>query len=234
MSDVDEQHSAVAAEDENEAAEDSEELEGGQKIYVRRKAEWLQVGHWNKEGLSVEDIDARILEVATEQLKPYIPDNLVDRHPLNTDLHGWKRKEVYCAHKVDNVTTYRCLLAHRTNCESMLRVIRGLQTVVVEVKHPHNADSHSVDSSKKLKHGHISAIMATVKADPSLSSTAIRRQVATSVEVPFEMTRNVQHLVRQQRKTVIASELQGIELDGSFGSFVALKESMWFQSAIQR
>ena len=99
MSDVDEEHSAVAAEDEGRAAEDSEELEGAEKIRVRRKAEWQQVGLWNKEGLSVEDLDARILEVATEQLKPYIPDNLADRHPMDTDLHGWKRKEVYSAHR---------------------------------------------------------------------------------------------------------------------------------------
>ena len=104
MSDVDEQQAASAAGDECEAAEDSGELEGTEKIHVRRRAEWQQVGLWNKEGLSVEDIDARILEVATEQLKPYIPDNLVDRHPLDTDLYGWKRKEVYCAHMVDHVT----------------------------------------------------------------------------------------------------------------------------------
>ena len=73
----------------------------------------MQVGLWKTESLSVEDIDARILEVATEQLKPYIPDNLADRHPLDTDLYAWKCKEVYSAHKVDNVTTYRCLLARR-------------------------------------------------------------------------------------------------------------------------
>ena len=228
------EHASAAAANESQAAEESEELEGAEKIYVRRKAEWQQVGLWNKEGLSVVDLDARVLEVATEQLKPYIPENLVDRHPLDTDLFAWKRKEVYCAHKVDNVTTYRCLLAHRCNCKSMLRVVRNHHRVLVEVKHPHNSDSHSVDSSKRLKHGHISAIMAAVKADPSLSSTAVRRQVGAAVEVPVALSRNIQYLVRKERKVVIAGELNGVNLDGTFGSCVSLKESMWFQTALER
>ena len=148
----------------------------------------------------MENLDACILEVDTEQLKPYIPDNLVDRHPMDTDLFGWRRKEVYSAHKVDNITTYRCLLAHGCNCKSMLRVVRNHHRVLVEVKHPHNADSHSVDSSKKLKHAHISAISATVNADPSLSSTAVRRQVSASVEVPVALSRSVQYLVRKKKR----------------------------------
>ena len=73
-----------------------------------------------------------------------------------------------------------------------------------------------------------------MNADPFLSSTAVRRQVAAAVEVPLAMTRNVQYLVSKQRKVVIASELNGVELDGTFGSFVELKESMWFQSALER
>ena len=173
MSDLGDMHAAAATDDESEAAEDSEELEWAEKNHVRRKAEWQQVGLWNKEGLSVEDLDARILEVATEQLKPYIPVNLADHHPMDTDLYGWKRKKVYSAHKVDKITTYRCLLARRCNCKSMLRVVRNHKHALVEVKHPHNADSNSVDSSKSLKHSHISVIRATVNANPSLSSTAI-------------------------------------------------------------
>ena len=116
----------------------------------------------------------------------------------------------------------------------MLRVVRNHHRVLVEVNHPHNADSHSVDSSKRLKHGQISALRSTVNADLSLSSTAVGRQVAASVEVPVALRRNVQYLVRKWRKVVVAGQLNGVELDGTFGSFVALKESMWFQSALER
>jgi len=48
------------------------------------------------------------------------------------------------------------------------------------------------------------------------------------------LSRHVQYLVIKERKVVIAGELNGVELNGTFGSFVALKESMWFQSALER
>ena len=77
------------------------------------------------------------------------------------------------------------------------------------------------------------AVIKAVQADPSLSSTAIRRAVTLSTVIPA-LNRSVTYLVRKQRKQVISNEFNGITLDGTTGSFHALKDSIWFKTAMER
>ena len=104
----------------------------------------------------------------------------------------------------------------------------------MEIKEEHNNDSHAKDRYKKLKAKHKSALVKIVRADPSLSSTAICRQIHQAEEVPVEHHRSVQHLVRKERLQVIFAEFRGVTLDGSLGSFHSLKEPMRLKTAIGR
>jgi hypothetical protein len=78
-----------------------------------------------------------------DQLKPYIPEYFQELKPLDTDLFGWKRKEIYVARKVQQILTYRCPLAYACQCKSMLRVVRT--EVLVEIKEEHNSENHAQD-----------------------------------------------------------------------------------------
>ena len=98
-----------------------------------------------------------VLQVSTDQLKPYIPEFFEELKPLDTDLFGWKRKEIYVARKVQQIATYRCPLTYACQCKSMLRVVRTEEHVVVEIKEEHNSESHTKDTYKKLKAKHKSA-----------------------------------------------------------------------------
>jgi hypothetical protein len=207
---------------------------GGKKIKFRRNVPWIRIATFGRLGKSEEELQAMVLQVATDQLKPYIPDFFQELKPLDTDLFGWKRKEIYVARKVQQIATYRCPLAYACQCKSMLRVVRTEEHIVVEIKEEHNSESHANDTYKKLKAKHKSALVKIVRADPSLSSTAVRRQIHQAEDVPVELHRSVQHLVRKERLQVISSEFRGVTLDGSLGSFHSLKDSMWFRTAIDR
>ncbi len=98
--------------------------------------------------------------------------------------------------------------------------------VWVEVKAPHNPDSHAQETLKKLHTAQRAAIIKAVQADPSLSSSAIRRAVTLSTEIPSALNHSVTYLVRKQRKQVISAEFNGISLDGTTSSFHALKDSI--------
>jgi len=220
-------------EDEQSPDEDLPEARG-KKIKFRRNVPWVRIDTFGKIGKSEEELQASVLQVATDQLKPYIPECFEEIKPLDTDLFGWKRKEIYVARKVQQIATYRCPLAYACHCKSMLRVVRTDEHVVVEIKEEHNSASHAKDTLKKLKAKHKSALVKIVRADPSLSSTAVRRQIHQAEDVPVEFHRSVQHLVRKERLQVISSEFRGVDLDGSLGSFHSLKDAMWFKTAIDR
>ena len=116
----------------------------------------------------------------------------------------------------------------------MLRVTTTDTKVWVEAKAFHNPDSHGQETLQKLHTSQKAAVIKAVQADPSLSSTAIRRAVTLSTVIPPALNRSVTYLVRKQRKQVISNEFNGITLDGTTGSFHALKDSIWFKTALER
>ncbi len=104
----------------------------------------------------------------------------------------------YVARKVQQIVTYRCPLAYACQCKSMLRVVRTAVHVLVEIKEEHNSKSHAKDTYKNLKATHKSALLKIVHADPSLSSTAVRRQIHQAEDASVEIHRSVQQLVRKE------------------------------------
>ncbi len=53
-------------------SEDSD-FEDAEKLRFRKRPVWKRIAQWRKEGNSEDDIQALILQSATDQLKPFIP-----------------------------------------------------------------------------------------------------------------------------------------------------------------
>ncbi len=60
-------------EDEQSPEEDLQEA-GGEKIKFRRNVPWIRIATFGTLGKSEEKLQASVLQVATDQLKPYIPE----------------------------------------------------------------------------------------------------------------------------------------------------------------
>jgi hypothetical protein len=129
------------------------------------------------------------LQVATDQL-----NHTGIIKTLDTDLYLWKRKDIYVARKIEQLVTYRCHMAYACNCRCMPRVTTTDSKVWVEVKAPHNPDSHAQETLIKLHTSQKAAVIKAVQADPSLSSTAIRRAVTLSTEISPALKRSVTYL----------------------------------------
>jgi hypothetical protein len=218
--------------EENTENEDSD-LEGAVKIKFRKHFPWQQIARWSKTGKSEEDVQALILQAATDQLKPWIPSYKELHNRKDTDLYCWNRKETYTNQR-GVCTTYRCCMKHTCNCPCMLRVIRNDNAIIVEIKHEHNANSHREDHSRFMKHLHKQAVVTAVQRDPTVSASSIRRASKKDIPIPLEYRRSVEYFVRNAKKQVVTTEMSGITLDGTTASFQALKEHLWLKTAVQR
>ena len=218
--------------EENTEKEDSD-LEGAVKIRFRRLIAWQQVARWSKTGKSEEDVQALILQAATDQLKPWIPSYKELHNRKDTDLYCWNRKETYTSLR-GVCTIYRCCMKHTCNCPCMLRVVRSDTEIVVEIKNEHNANSHRIDHSKHMKHMHKQAVVTALQKDPTVSASSIRRASKIDTPIPLEYKRSIEYLVRNARREVVTHELSGVQLDGTTASFQRLKEHSWLKTALER
>jgi hypothetical protein len=57
-------------------------------------------------GTSEEELWASVLQLATDLLKPYIPEYFEEMKSLDTVIFLWKRNEIYVAHKVQQIAKY--------------------------------------------------------------------------------------------------------------------------------
>ena len=168
-----------AAEPPDSEREEIEDGEGatfaGKCTKKRTYSTWEEILFIKKtDAISREVIDARILEAATNQLRPFIPaEFLPSVKKLPTDLYYWKKKDFYITQGGMKTTNYHCFLSGRCGCPSMLRVIETEENITVEVKFPHNEDSHSEDHSRGLGFLHRHNIVSQIQADPTQSSRSI-------------------------------------------------------------
>ena len=151
MSD-DEVDSPRGAAEEPELKKNSgEEISPAKKNRFRKKHEWKQVSHILKEGKSEADIQNLVFECAKEQVQQWMPTVLEDYKKLDSDLYCWKKKESYPkAHGV-SVTVYWYPFHYSCDCETLLHVVRNQNSITIETRNDHNANSHKQDSLKKLK-----------------------------------------------------------------------------------
>ena len=217
-----------------------EELEGavfaGKLQKPREIVRWTEILVIAKKYLTREEIDDRILEAATNQLRPYIPSQFLSSvKMLPTDLYYWKQKDKYVKRGVNTTTRYHCFLQRRCKCKSMLKVTESEHSVYIEVKFPHTPESHSNDCSVGLAFLERERIVKEIQADPTHSASTIDRILKNKGEaVPIEHRKKIPYMVRANANAALAIELEGVVLDGTLGSLVRLKEAMWFEEAVNK
>ena len=117
----------------------------------------------------------------------------------------------------------------------MLRVIETDENITVEVKFPHNEESHSEDHSRGLGFLHRHNIVSQIQADPTQSTRSIARVLKNKgQEIPAPHRKKIGHLVRLHQNALLAIELEGVQLDGTIGSMVRLRDALWFEDAVNK
>ena len=86
----------------------------------------------------------------------------------------------------------------------------------------HQADSHALDCSKKLKYNQVLAIRDAVVTAPQLSARVLRRNMtlhdSSTKTIAQEHLRSFWHQVYRACKELCAKQLKGFEIDDTFGT----------------
>jgi len=211
MSDKEQRVGAAPAEENGSGTEqEEEEMEGSGKIRFRQHVAWKKVGEIHQDSRSQEEIEAMMLEIARDLLKPWIPQYLESHNKNDTDLYAWKRKTFYTTAKGVSVAVYRCPLHGSCACRSLLRVKRSDGVVIMEICHEHTPNSHKHSVAKKLSPAQKDAIITAVRGDPGVSSTGIRRHCEPTAPISVALQRCVQRLVHTERVCTMQRELGGV------------------------
>ena len=97
-------------------------------------APWEVLGGWDPREINAEELDAAILEHATQA---FVAGGIPKLHFVNStdkDLGGWKRKDDYVMRKGVVCYRYTCPLAYRSKCPAQLLLTNGPMRVVLEDK----------------------------------------------------------------------------------------------------
>ena len=192
-----------------------EELEGavfGGKLQKRREmVRWTEILVIAKKDLTREEIDDRILEAATNQLRPYIPSQFLSSvKMLPIDLFYWKQKDKCVLRGVNTticIICYNCFLKSQCKCRSELKVTESEHSVYIEVKFPHTPESHSNDCSVGLAVLERERIVKEIQADPTHSASTIDRILKNKGEaVPIEHRKKIGYMIGANASTALAIE----------------------------
>ena len=109
--------------------------------------------------------------------------------------------------------------------------------VYVEKRGVHDKDSHSAekDQSKFLKLHQIEAIRSGVIVAPNQSAKHLRRNLmhaSPEKRIAPSLARSVERQVRKFRGKLTDAKLEGIAVDDSYGSLVALVDAKWFTTLL--
>ena len=100
----------------------------------------------------------------------------------------------------------------------------------------HRKTSHMDDKSMYLKVSQKDVIRDAVRLSPLTTGTSVRRNLkhlSPQQQVSAEMKKSVQRLVKQVKVKVMAAELDGVTMDGSYGSIAALAEVKAFKGKVK-
>ena len=70
--------------------------------------------------------------------------------------------------------------------------------------------------------------MSKIWLSPLVSGSTVRgnqKHLSPQQQIPPELKKSVQRLVNKEKVKVLAQELDGVKMDGSFGSVAALAEA---------
>jgi hypothetical protein len=191
-----------------------------------------------------DDIDRELFELAREwmevsKLKKLPGKKLPGHVAKETDVSLWKQFRDWTKKKgAVRVRSFRCPLKHRTGCNAGIRIQYGPDWMQLDRCGEHNANSHDHDKSKYLKYDQIVAISDAVTIAPQMSAAQLRRnmQLADSPgkKIAPEFLRSVQHYVKLSRAQLTMKQLDGFDINSSYGSLQQFSDKFWFADLFAR
>jgi hypothetical protein len=157
---------------------------------------------------------------------------------LDTDLGSWKlgRSHTNKYHIVFDV--YRCPLRNRCDCQCSMRVVTGPDYIELQRCGLHDKNSHDNDKSKTLKYAEIVSVIEAVKTAPTMPGSEIRRNLldhdSPTKTIPVKLKRCVERRVYSARKQMTKKQLDGYELDDTFGSLSVFAEKNLFSMLLRK
>ena len=100
--------------------------------------------------------------------------------------------------------------------------------MIVQRSGEHRKTSHMQAQSMYLKITQRDVIRDAVRLQPLTTGSSVRRNLkhlSPQQQVSPQMKKSVQRLVQQVKVRVMAEELDGVKMDGSYGSIAALEEA---------
>ena len=161
-------------------ASESEVVEAAKPKRKRPDRAWELLGEWDRTTVDTVVIDNEIARIAKEKLIEGGITSLNSRKKKDTDLSGWKFKDRHFNRNTDlAVVRYRCPLAGRFDCHSLLKTIHSPGRVLLYGSAMHGMDAHlpAKDSGKYLKHHQMEIIQSHIKINPTTSAAHLRRTI---------------------------------------------------------
>ena len=208
------------------------------------RAEYTLLKKWvigEEAEMESEDIDRELFELAREWMAVSKLKKLPGHIDNPTDVALWKQFREYTVKKgLVKIRIFRCPLRYRCKCKAGMRIMETSTWKSLERCGEHNATSHDEDHSKYLKHQQIVAVTDAVTIAPALSAAELRRNMqladpnSPGKRIGPEMIRSMQRVVRLSRAELTVKQLQGFDINSTFGSLTQFSEVKWFRTLIDR
>ena len=208
------------------------------------KMEWTLMKRWvtgEKADMDQEDIERELYELAREWMAVSKLRKIPGHVAKETDVALWKQFREYPKHKGSIlVRLFRCPLRHRCGCLAGIRIMEGADWMQLDRCGEHNANSHDEDKSKYLKHDQIVAVTDAVTIAQQQSAAQLRRNMqlagpdSLGKNIAPQLLRCMQRVVRLSRAQLTIRQLQGFDIDSSFGSLTKFAEAKWFRTLLDR
>ena len=118
----------------------------------------------------------------------------------------------------------RCPLRYRCCCLVECRVLDLPKFWALQRCGEHRKTSHTVDKSIYFKVAQKDKIRDAVRLQPLTTGTSVRRNLknlSPQAQVSPQLKESVKRLVFQEKVRVMTEELDGVPMDGSYGSIGA-------------
>jgi len=239
-SDFDSVAASPAADASAIADAEMEQVEDAEDKKSRNPANWVRLQTWETISYSHAEILHECKQIGNAKLRAAGIDKLPATHkPMPSDLGNWKFKDPTTTELGACLTHYyRCPLAHRTKCPHKLRILYYAGSAHLEITEGHESFEHDDVNKKRLGWKQINAIAAAVRVAPNQTASSIRRNLGNfaspTKEVTPQFLPSVRRLVSKVRDDITKVNLNGIEVDGSYGSLTELCKAIDFRKAVKR
>ena len=102
----------------------------------------------------------------------------------------------------------------------------------------HNVNCHDKDQSKYIKHDRIVAVADAVTVAPQQSAAQLRRNMqfakCPQKHIGPHLLRCIWRVVRASRAQLTVKQLEGFNIDSSFGLLTQFSDVKWFKTLFDR